>query len=336
MKKSTAPKRGMLIKVLAVILGIILLAELFLMTQTHDSKIQYGVSYSPGYATYLGLDWKQTYQQILDDLKVRALRLNTYWDTVQPSENEFDFSETDYLVSEAAKRQAKILLVVGYKQPRWPECHAPEWAKQLSLEKRRAKLLNYIEAVVNRYKSNQAVWAWQVENEPLFGFGEGCDPKDPQFLQTEIDLVRKLDPGRKIVVTDSGEWSLWTTSAKYPNLLGVSVYSRAYNDSLKAFVSYPFPAQFYSFKAWLAKTTSPNLENVILSELQAEPWFIKEVAQTPIEEQVKNFSINNFKTAINKSESIGFDRSYLWGIEWWFYIQNQGHPEYLEQAKTLF
>jgi len=48
----------------------------------------------------------------------------------------------------------------------------PDWANNLSEQQQKDAFLNYIKAVVERYKDNEAIINWQVENEPLFHFGE--------------------------------------------------------------------------------------------------------------------------------------------------------------------
>ncbi len=307
------------------------------MTTSHTQPpTSYGVSFSPRYATYLGLDYKVTYQSILEDLKVKNLRLNTYWSTVEPTEGKFDFEETDYLIDQAQKHQAKVLLVLGQKQPRWPECHIPDWARSLSKAQREEKILNLIKTVVSRYKDTPTIWGWQVENEPLFGFGENCYPADKQFLSQEVQLVKTLDSNHPVVLTDSGEWGWWITTSKLSDIQGISLYKKAFNNGLNFYMSYPFPSWYYNLKYQIAKIFAPKNQNLVNTELQAEPWFKVEVNETPISEQLSNFSIKDFQASIETAKGVKTNQTYLWGVEWWYYIQNQGHPEYLEKAKTIF
>ncbi|MEI9966698.1 MAG: glycoside hydrolase family 2 TIM barrel-domain containing protein [Candidatus Moraniibacteriota bacterium] len=92
--------------------------------------------------------------------------------------------------------------------PRWPECHIPAWAAG-DTAMRQGALLDFMDETVRRYRDNGAVAFWQVENEPFLSqFGE-CPPLDVNFLESEISLVKALDPTRPVIVTDSGELSLW-------------------------------------------------------------------------------------------------------------------------------
>lgn len=300
------------------------------------TKPTLGATYSPIYARYLGLDVKKSYVNILKDLKVRSLRIPTYWSEYEKEEGNIDLSEVDFMVSEAAKNNASIILVVGMKQPRWPECHIPDWAKELTVKQRQEKLLKYTETVVKRYKKEQAIISWQVENEPLFGFGEMCDKPNLEFLKREIALVKSLDNKRPIVVTETGEWSFWIKAAKVSDILGVSVYRKAYNSVLGHF-DYPFPAAIYHIKSNLVRRfLAPKNQKTIISELQTEPWLKMGVTETPIEGQLKAFGISDFENTIKYAQKTSFDDIYLWGVEWWIWMAQQGHPEYLNYARELF
>lgn len=300
-----------------------------------NSRQTLGVTFSPIYTRYLGLDVKKTYATILNEIGVKHIRIPTYWSEYEKIEGKIDFTEIDYLVTEASKNNASIILVVGMKQPRWPECHIPEWAKQLSPKDRQEKLLKYVEKTVMRYKDNRVITAWQVENEPFFGFGEMCDKIEIEFLKREIKLVKSLDK-RPVIVTDTGEWSSWVKASQVSDILGVSLYRKAYN-SVIGYFDYPLPSALYTLKSkFIKKFTSPNNQKTIVSELQTEPWLKTGVRDTSIEDQVGLFGIIEFMKTVDYAKKTGFDEIYLWGIEWWFYMAQNGHPEYLNYAKELY
>ncbi len=323
------------IKLLLGVALILILLMLVLPFFNQQKSIAYGVTFVPKYAQYLGLDWKKTYLQILDELKVKHLRLPSDWDRLEKTNGHFDFSETDFLLTEAVKRQAQVILVVGDKQPRWPECQIPSWAKSLPVTKRQQLVLQLIEKVVERYKDNSAITAWQVENEPLIGwFGENCDPPDKTFLQQEVNLVKKLDH-RPIIITDSGEWGDWLQATSLGDSLGISIYRKSYNSSLHAYTPYFFPAGFYQIKAWLIQ----KLQNkpIIVTELQTEPWLsMTDPTEIYPVTQSKRFSLADFKANIEYTKRLPFAENYLWGVEWWYWMKQQGYPEYLNYAKSLF
>lgn len=319
--------------ILCSLLALLLVSE---VTSQPSPKVKFGVTFSPSYATYLGLDWKASFNLILNDLAVKRLRLSTPWREVEPVDNEFNFVDTDYLLDQANKNGAEVLLVVGMKQPRWPECQIPDWARQLTINDRQKQVLNLIETVVTRYKNHPSIHAWQVENEPLFNFGENCDPPDRKFLQQEVALVKKLDPLRPIILTDTGEWRFWITPMQLSNILGISVYRYA-NIEGYGFLYYPFPKLFYQAKSEIVRRVfASNNQKTIITELQTEAWSAKSLKDTTIGEQIRLLSLKQFKDNINFAKNTGFDEIYLWGVEWWIYLTKYNHPEYLEYAKSIF
>lgn len=314
-------------------LGILIYLE---STSTHHPNLKFGVTFSPSYATYLGLDWKDSYDLILNELQVKRLRLPTYWREVEPVDSKFNFADTDYLLDQANKNGAEVLLVVGIKQPRWPECQIPDWARSLTTEERQKQVLRLVETVVNRYKTHPAIWAYQVENEPLFGFGEDCDKADRKFLKQEVDLVKILDPKKPIIITDTGEWRAWITPMRLSDILGISLYRFAYIQGFGP-LDYQLPKLFYKLKSAIIRPLfAPTNTKTIITELQAEPWSDKGLKNTPVDQQLKLMTIDKFMDNITFARNTGFDEIYLWGVEWWIYLKAHNHPEYWEYAKTLF
>lgn len=314
--------------------NIILLVSVFVIIAFLTTSYQlpttnyFGVTFSPMYAKYLSLDWQETYLAILDELKVKRFRIPTYWSEVEKTEGKLDFSEVDFMVDQAGQRGAKLILVVGIKQPRWPECHVPQWAKNLPVEGKQQKALTYIEKVIQRYQDKSQVIAWQVENEPYHNFGD-CDKYSANFLKKEVDLVKNLDSKRPIIITDSGEFSLWLKSSKFADQLGISLYRKVHNPYLGN-ITYPLPSWIYPARAKLIG------EKVFITELQAEPWLKLGAKDTDIEEQTKLFSLSDFKNNLNYAKRTGLNEMYLWGVEWWYFMAKNGHPEYLDYAKSLF
>lgn len=326
-----------LLVVSAIILLLLLGQLIFNNTYNFPQELQYGLSFSPKFAQGLGLDWKEVYIKTLDDLKVRDLRLPTYWDEVQTQSDALDFSKVDFMLDEAQRRGAKVILVLGARQPRWPECHIPSWAKQLPLQERQKKTLEFITSVVQRYKEYPAIFAWQVENEPLLRFfGEGCDDPDKDFLRKEVELVRSLS-NKPIIVSDSGELGLWISPMKISDIFGTTLYRRVFN-SVLGYTTYPIPPFLYNVKSALVKNIfAPGSQKTIIVELQAEPWVHdRGLAEVLLEHQVRLFSLQAFRENIEYAKDTGFDEVYLWGVEWWYYMEKMDHPEYLDFAKSLF
>ena len=315
-----------------VLLVFISVAYFFVGRAKEAEKITWGVNFSQKHAENLGLDWKETYLALLDDLKAKNIKIASYWDLTESEEGKYNFEDLDWQIQEAEKREAKIILVIGQKTPRWPECHEPEWVKNQKSDIKNPKLLEYLDKIVNRYKDSPSIWAWQVENEPFFSFGK-CPKFDKELFKREIDLVKSLD-SRPIIVSDTGEFSLWLKAAKYGDIVGTTLYKKVWFHELKNYVSYYFPPVFYWRKAQIIKKFF-NKE-VICVELQAEPWG-PTIYNLSLEEQQKTMNLEQFKQNIAFARKTGLKEFYFWGSEWWYWMkEKQNKPEIWEESRKLF
>ncbi len=323
-------------KGIAVLLtaAIVVLFVFFFVGKARPAEdIRWGVNFSYKHAENLGLDWQETYLALLDDLGVRRIKLLTQWDLLEPEKNKFDFEAIDWQVKEAEKRGVKVFLVMGMKTPRYPECHIPGWAENLSKEEHHKEIKELLEATVERYKDSPAIWAWQVENEPLFLFGK-CPDIDKPFLGEEVALVKKLD-SRPVIVSDTGEWSFWFQVAKIGDIVGTTLYRKVWFKELGIYTPYPLPPVFYGRKAWLVKKLFGK--EVINVELQAEPWGPKLLYDLTLPEQDKTMNLERFKNVISYAGRTGLSEFYLWGAEWWYWLKDvQNQPAIWEEAQSLF
>lgn len=301
-------------------------------------KISWGVTFSQYYAQEeLGLDWQETFLAILDDLKTDHLRLSAYWDHLEPRNGEYSFSDLDWQIAEAGKRNVKIILGVGRKLPRWPECHDPGWLSDLGQEDIQKKQLDFVQKAVERYRDNEAVIMWQVENEPYLKLFGQCPKLDEEFFKKEIALVKKLS-AKPVLITDSGELNWWfKASASGGDMIGTTLYRVVYNKHL-GYLRYFWPPCFYYAKTILVKNIF-DIQKVIVAELQAEAWHTegKSLPQMTLTEQLKSMDLKQFRKNISFSRKAGFDEAYLWGVEWWYYLKvEKDYDELWEEAKTLW
>lgn len=326
----------MLVVIISATILLLLGQTIFNLTYQFPEKVNFGVTFSQKYASQLSGDWRDVYIKILDDLKVGHLRISSYWDEIEKSPSQFNFEDLDFMLSEAEKRGAKVILVLGERQPRWPECHTPTWASSLNKASRQQKVLEFTKEVVQRYKNNKIIWAFQVENEPLLPIFGDCNDPDPGFLKKEVALVRSLTD-KTIIVSDSGELGYWILPMQLSDVFGTTLYRIVYNP-ITGYTHYPILPYFYNLKAYFVKKlfAPGNLKTVII-ELQAEPWSHENnLEDTPLFTQVNQLSLDKFKEYVDYAKGTGFDEIYLWGVEWWYFMETQGYPQYLEFAKTLF
>ena len=300
------------------------------------TSIEYGVTFSVPYAKALGLNWQKVYTDMLEDLNLKLVRVPVYWNEVENSQGQYDFSDFDFMVNQAEQHNTKLILAIGKRLPRWPECHVPAWAEKLPTDVQQTDQLSYMETVVRRYYNSPAVSTWQVENEAFLSSFGPCPKLDENFLATEIAAVKKIDPSRPILITDSGELNWWIKASKYGDEFGTTFYRYVYSDVLKRYwTNFYFEPFVYNIKAGIMKLWRPG-KKVQIAELEAEPWTTAGITNTPIDQQFGTMSLEHFKTITSYAAKTGFSPQILWGVEWWYWMKTtQGHPEFWEQAKKL-
>lgn len=311
-----------------VLLGFVsvVLYRWFMQTK----PIRYGITFSTIYSKELGLDYQKTFQHFVEELGVRYVRLPVYWYEVEPKNNQFDWSKIDWIVNYSQNHGLKLTMVVGSKVPRWPECFVPNWASSLHADDQQKEVLELIQTTINRYKSFDTIERWQVENEPYFPFGV-CEQIREKDLNARIALVRSLDL-RPIQMTVSGEMEPWGDLKNKTDILGVSMYRKTWNKLFGYFV-YPFTPEFYRWRFMLAK---PFFQKVIVSELQAEPWFPESIKSQSLSYWYSTFDATAFEDNIRFIEQTHAEEVYLWGAEWWEYMRVNGDGRLWDVARDLF
>jgi len=303
---------------------------------SEQNEIKWGVNFSPVQVEALKLDGRTTYLAILDDLRAKNIKLLTHWNKIGEERGSYDFSEVDWQIEQAQKYNAEIVYVLGMKTGRWPECHLPDWVKNLDKEEQQEELLRYIKEVVLRYKDSGTIIAWQVENEPFFKFGS-CPWYDGKFLRQEIETVKSLDPARPVIISDSGEQSLWIKAGAAGDIVGTTLYRKIWVhlvDGFGFYTSVPLPPVSYWLKGQLINKLFGK--EVINVELQAEPWSPKNLSDTSLKEQEKTMSLEKFRSNVSYAKRTGLKEFYFWGAEWWYWLkEKQDKPEIWEEAKKI-
>lgn len=320
---------GLVLLILAGAIGFF-----YLYKAPMAKNIIWGAAFSQKHAVDMGLDWREAYLALLNDLKIKNLKVAAHWDLIEPRRGEYDFSDLDWQLEQAGIHNAKIMLAIGMKTPRWPECHVPEWAKGMTKEQQQEEILGMLETVITRYRGNSEIVSWQVENEPLFGFGQ-CPWIDKTFLMKETALVRSLDVAKRpVIISDSGEGSWWFNAARIGDVVAVTMYRRVYFHEFKTYITYPIPPAFYRAKAGIIQKIFKK--PVICGELQAEPWAANQIYDGG-EGDAKTMTLNQFRENIAFAQNTGFNSFYLWGSEWWYWMKTKhNQPQFWEEAKNIF
>ncbi len=306
-----------------------------------DFKI--GTTFSQVQCEYLNLDWKNTYKEVVS-MGFDIIRLGAYWNRIEKEEGRFDFSELDWQIKLAKEKNLPILFTVGMKAPRWPEYFFPDWLlKKVNIKSSsavsdkpiiRKKTLEFIRKVVERYKNEDLIIAWQVENEPLSRSG----PKElwirPDFLKEEIKLVKKLDQHPRPVVLNAMTYSNWflrmlnrLTYSKNPiyqtiaiaEIAAINVYPAIGQKIIGAKIC--FWTEPKGRMAYLRRFVNKAREHnkpLWVTELQAEPWDPGELVHLNEKKSLTCHS-DNFLMVFSELHSLGIDTIFVWGVEYWLY-----------------
>lgn len=292
----------------------------------------WGISFSKKFAESLDLNWRETYLAILDDLQVKKIRLPIYWDDVEQVQGNLDFKDYDFMLDEGQKRGVEFVVNIGARLPRWPECHLPTWLSSADDEQIKAETLKMLQVFIKRYQQRTSIVSWQIENEPLVDWFGDCPKSDEEFLKKEVALVKSLD-SRPVIISASGELSSWQREAKIADILANTAYRVVWNPVFGYF-RYPIPAWFYQWKALMADKIG---EQMIISELQTEPWVPNgKMTDLSVKEINRSFSLEQFQANLVFAQKIDFDQTYLWGVEWWHWQKLYGNDAYWQLAKKLW
>jgi hypothetical protein len=314
-------------KVLCVVIAIaiILIGCMYGIAQwyihSESSKpLQMGVSFIPDYAQSLGVNPQQNMDALIG-IGVKQFRLVSYWSDGEPSPGQYNFSQLDWEFQKAQAAHAKIVLTLGLRQPRWPECHAPNWVNTSAPESQwEPELEGYMQKVIERYKNSPSLESYQLENEYfLKGFG-ACTNFDRNRLVSEYNLVKKLDPNHPIIIGRSNNAIGFPAGQPKPDEYSISVYKRVWDANFShRYLEYPFPAWYYGFIAGFQKIFLHR--DMVIGELQAEAWPPngKTIVQTSLSEQNKSINAKRLKDRFEYGKATGMKQIDLWGAEYWYY-----------------
>jgi Beta-galactosidase len=332
-------------KAIVIFLVLIFLSVLFMYAVAQwyihseaSTPLQMGVSFIPDYAESLGLNPEQTMDALIG-IGVKQFRLVSYWSDMEPTPGHYDFSQLDWEFKKAENAHASIILTLGLRQPRWPECHAPAWVNTTAPQSQwEPQLENFMSTVVNRYKNSPSLEKYQVENEYfLQGFGNCTNDDRGRFIR-EVNLVKKLDPNHPIILARSNNSIGFPVGQPQGNLYGISVSKRVWDAGVThRYIEYPYPAWYYAFLAGFQKIFLHK--DMVIDELQAEAWPPegKNITQISLSEQNKSLDAKRLKDRFNYGKSTGMKQIELWGAEYWYYRKTVLHdPSLWNVAKQEF
>ena len=324
-----------------------------------------GISFRTPQVDVLGLDARTTLQTLLT-YPFQLLRLGAYWNRIEPEPGVFHIDELDWQIDVAERAGKHIILCVGpLKTFSYPEFFVPAHQLRHPFPERTlikpsdypslfTAATEFTTRLVERYKHRQGIVAWQVEHEAVDPLGvEHSWRLDVGFVEKEIEVVRKADPSRPIMMNGFLPTSLpvrlsqwWQTRDQGDSLavaqgmadiVGIDYYPRHALMSVGAKTLYldgsRSPWQQRRRKQLFAWTHAHG-QKLMIAEGQAEPWETVTIPPNPdlqgmyscMPEQV----INNYNTCMRWSQQEASLYAYLfWGAEYWMLRKQCADSSYI-------
>lgn len=325
-------------------------------------KPKYGVSYSFEQASWYGLDSRVAYVELLDSARFDWVRLPFFWDQMVDEKGEPKTDDLEFAITEAGKRNIKVVIALGAKTPYYPEYHLPKHISEqvafgdtISASHQIADDIIVINRkLVTKLSKYENISHWQVENEPFLANINNLKI-DIDLLSKEVDVARRNDiGGRPVILSHVGpavfdrEWKELVGLLKEGDVLGVNAYFKTQGVNLFSFslfgrvLTVPWPEKLvWPVQSWHG--FSPNYESIRsdlekrgielwVLEMQAEPYIRTREYADRDRFFLKPDDIVSADEFLKSSriESVG-----LWGSPFWLYRDSIGDKSWLETVSHV-
>jgi hypothetical protein len=310
--------------------------------------MEHGASFSHRQLNYLDLDSKNALKEF-KKLNLSWMRMSCYWDEIEKDEGKFNFESIEPFIKFCEKNRINVVLSVGMKAQRYPEYYLPSWlegkiktdfTKKITLKNNDQLLthtLRFIEETIRRLKKYKCIKIWQVENEPLDPSGPNWLRIDAGFLEKEVNLVREIDPKRKILINLWGnELSIrgvYKQAIKLADIVGFDIYLRHPLSFWKFFTKYIGPLDSQDKIKEIGKQIKAAGKEFWIVELQAEPWEPNELVAGS--DNPPSFKPEHFEQNLKYAKYLEPDIILFWGFEYWLLRKTKDDNRYWDISKNL-
>ncbi|GCE21558.1 hypothetical protein KDK_53580 [Dictyobacter kobayashii] len=301
------------------------------------------------------------------DYPFQLIRLGAYWKHIEPEPGVFSPDELDWQIAAAEQAGKQIILCVGpLKTFSYPEFFVPAHHLKQPLPEHTLiqpsaypalleAATTFITRLVERYKQRKSIVAWQIEHEAVDPLGVEHSWRLAQaFVEKEIEVVRKADPDRPVLLNGFLPTSLpvrlsqwWRTrdqgdslavAQRLADIVGIDYYPRHALLKMGNRTLYLDGSQ----SLWLQgkrkqvfTATHTRRQKLMVTEGQAEPWESVTTPPNPssqgmyscLPEQV----IINYNTCMRWSQPENPLYAYLfWGAEYWLLRKQSADASYLQ------
>jgi hypothetical protein len=332
----------------------------------HAAGTPFGISFRPLQARELNLDPRAALDELIK-YPFTVLRLAAYWDRIEPAPGKFDPSWLDWQVEAAGNAGKQIIICVGpVKAFGYPEFFVPAHRLPAPLPEGRLITpgshrplldagIEFLTRIIDRYAAHSQVIAWQVEHESVDPLGmEHSWRLSAEFAAAEVAAARAADPSRPVLLNGflpvsapvaASQW--WRTrdqgdslavASRLADIVGIDYYPRhalaaagsltLYLDGIAGQLG---PRRYRG----LAARGAAAGQQVMISEIQAEPWEAVTVPPSPPGRGM--YSCLPGQLIANYNQCARWSRRYppgasaylFWGAEYWLLRARQGDPAYL-------
>lgn len=331
-----------------------------------------GISFRPLQAQALGLEPASVLEELLG-YPFTVVRLAAYWDRMEPAPGEFDPSWLDWQVDAAERAGKQVVICTGpVKAFGYPEFFVPAHRLPAPLPEGRLVTpqthrplldagIEFLTRVIGRYAGRSAVIGWQVEHEVADPLGmEHSWRLSAAFAAAEVAAARAADPSRPVLLNGfapatapvaAAQW--WRTrdqgdslavAAELADIVGIDYYPRhalAARGPLAVYLdgtaSRLGPRRYRK----LARRAAASGKQMMMSEIQAEPWEAITVPPSPpgrgMYSCLPEHVIANYNRCARWGRRIapGASAYLFWGAEYWVLRARQGDPSYLNAFRRI-
>lgn len=293
-----------------------------------------GFTFSTKYCRDLGLEWRDALEGLLSLYDWEYVRLPVYWDEIECERGVYDFSDVLEQIQILSRAGMKIVPVIGYRNPRWPERHGPKWLESVGSEEFEKCLFDWVERCVKALRAYESIVVWQVENEP-FENDWGDDGFDVRnTYEKELALVKKLDEHNRPCMVTYG-YKPWRKTFQKKmlceDIVGLDIYFRA-AFRMKG-VRVVLSQFILPFARWRLRRdlrfVAEQGKEVWATEFQAEPWDCIDGALRDESLWKQTISAEQLHRSLKWMEDVGIDTVFLWGVEWWMTLGEEDRREFL-------
>lgn len=331
-------------------------------------RTKLGFSFRLPQAELMGLNPEGALKDLLA-IGFEVVRLATLWNRIEPDREAYDWSSLDWQLELAARARVDVILAVGpVKNFGYPEFYVPTHHLREPLPEGRLvgadshpqlaeAAQDFLVKVVERYRDVGSIVAWQVEHEALDPLGmEHSWRLAWGFVSEEVELIRRLDPARPIVLSAFLPMSRavamqqsWRTrdqgdslrlALERADVVGLDLYpchALAQARGLTAYLDAGLTAAVRRIRR-VAEEAAERGRRLMVTEGQAEPWEAITnppnpagmfAASCPPDRLIETYN------ACMGAASGQLDWYLFWGAEYWLQRDVSGDPAYLQAVERV-